>query len=109
MEVTHDYCWTKRRLAEQFAIAARLYAEAVVLLTCPTGGVPRDYGRLLESVEAARKELEDSGAAFQEHVESHRCERGLRGGAGEVEQMALPVRAMKEGGRAGCEGLILRR
>ena len=66
-------CETGRKLGEQFAEAARLYAEAVVVLTSHHANVSCDkYIQLRAAVEEARKRSESLGIAYEEHVESHR-------------------------------------
>jgi hypothetical protein len=54
-------CETGRKLGEQFAEAARLYAEAVVVLTSHHAHVSWDeYIRLREAVEETQNHSEDS-------------------------------------------------
>jgi hypothetical protein len=66
-------CDIARKLAEQFAEAARLYAETVVVLTSHHANVPwNEYIRLHAAVEEAQKRSEALGIAYEEHVESHR-------------------------------------
>jgi hypothetical protein len=62
-------------LAEQFAIAARLYAESVALLATSSAGVmsPEEYGHLRQKAETAQQRAEAAGLAFEEHLDSHRC------------------------------------
>ena len=61
----------KRKLSEQFATAARLYAEAVAVFTGSPLTVSQDeYHRLRKAAEAARGHAEAIGAAFEEHLES---------------------------------------
>jgi hypothetical protein len=70
---TRSCCEIRRHLAEEFAIAARLYAEAVVSLTCESGIMPHeDYSRLREAAEMAQLNVEAACRAFQEHVDLHR-------------------------------------
>jgi hypothetical protein len=74
---------TRRQLAEQFAIAARLYADSVALLTRDNGMMPSDkdngmmpsdkYHRLRKAAEEAQRRAELAGKSFEEHVDSHRC------------------------------------
>jgi len=66
-------CSARKELANQFAIAARLYAEAVVMLTrdSPDG----NYDSLRQTAEEAQRRCEDAQAAFEEHVELHGCSR----------------------------------
>lgn len=63
--------YSKRmQLAAQFATAARLYAEAVALLTADSLKSPHDYNRLLQAVQEAQQGAEFARLTFQEHVES---------------------------------------
>jgi hypothetical protein len=64
-------CELRRQLAEEFAIAARLYAEAVVLLTRHPTKSAQSYNRLLEATEKAHNRSEAAAMAFEEHVASH--------------------------------------
>jgi hypothetical protein len=67
-------CTARQQLAPQFDIAARLYAEAVVLLTRDFPVVsPEKYNQLRNAAETARRDAEAMGIAFEEHVDSHRC------------------------------------
>jgi hypothetical protein len=66
-------CEVRRQLAEQFAIAARLYAETVVDLTTIADIAQADYKRLCEAAEEAQRRSEAACVAFEEHVDSHRC------------------------------------
>ena len=62
-------------MANEFAIAARLYAETVVALA--RSGISRDeYVRLCKITEAAHKRSEAACVAFEEHVDGHRCFEG---------------------------------
>jgi hypothetical protein len=73
-------CPVRRRLGEEFALAARLYAEAVVqLMRDPITMSDRDYQQLHAAVEQARARSEVAGRAFKEHVESHGCGSFTRG------------------------------
>jgi hypothetical protein len=66
-------CETARKLGEQYAEGARLYAESVVVLTSNHATVSQDeYMRLREAAEEARKRSEALGIAYEQHVESHR-------------------------------------
>jgi hypothetical protein len=66
-------CETARKLGEQYAEGARLYAESVVVLTSNHATVSQDeYIRLREAAEKARQRSEALGIAYEEHVESHR-------------------------------------
>jgi hypothetical protein len=67
-------CNIRRKLSEQFATAARLYAEAVVVFSSTSLTVSQDeYNRLRKATEEVRGRAEAIGIAFEEHVESHRC------------------------------------
>jgi hypothetical protein len=63
-----------RELADQFAIYARLYAEAVVAFTRnPATMSPEKYIRLKAAVEDAQRRAEMMGIAYEDHIDSHRC------------------------------------
>jgi hypothetical protein len=67
-------CQLRRELAEKFAIAARLYAEAVVELTRePNTQSRQTYGELRANVEKAHRQSESASRAFGAHVEAHQC------------------------------------
>jgi len=67
-------CQMRRELAEQFAISARLYAEAVVMLTRPSVAPRRGYEDLRAAAVDAQRRAEGAAAAFEEHVETHNCQ-----------------------------------
>lgn len=70
---TPNCCKTGQQLAEQFATAARLYAEVVVLLTSSRKTLSQaEYDRLCRAVEDAQQRSEAMGIAYEEHVASHR-------------------------------------
>ena len=65
-------CSIRQQLAQEFAAAARLYAEAVVLVTS-LGTMPNDkYTRLRDAARAAEARAEIARVRFEEHVDSHR-------------------------------------
>jgi hypothetical protein len=64
----------RRQLSEEFATAARLYAEAVVSLTSDSGASAHDYYRLRDNVQKSKQRAESAGIAFQEYVEPHQRE-----------------------------------
>jgi hypothetical protein len=65
-------CPVRRKLASQFAIAARKYAEnAAGLATLGTSDF--DYIRLRDETTAAQAHSEAAFKAFTEHVDSHQC------------------------------------
>src|SRR6059058_1365435 len=67
-------CPIRRKLAEEFATAVRLYSEAVVALTYNQTLVPGNkFDSLLIATEKARQSSENARVAFSEHVNSHRC------------------------------------
>jgi hypothetical protein len=68
------YCESKRQLAEQFATAARLYAESVALFTRSADMLSLEqYNRLRKGAEEAQRRAEATGVAFEEHVVLHQC------------------------------------
>jgi DNA-binding response OmpR family regulator len=69
-------CEIKRQLAEQFAIAARLYADSVALAPRDGDRITREkYDRLRAAAEEARWRAERVGVLFGKHVASHQCGR----------------------------------
>ena len=66
-------CEVRRRLAEEYATAARVYAEAVVMLTRNQANSHIDYSRLREAAEKARERSEATRVAFEEHIDLHQC------------------------------------
>ena len=64
------YCAKRRDLGEQFALAARLYAEAVVVLTRGVPAMP-DFEESWGAVEQARQQCDEAGAAFRDHITTH--------------------------------------
>jgi hypothetical protein len=67
-----EACHIRRELADQFAIAARLYAEAVAVLTQTTHS-KTDFERLRNGVREAHDLTEAARAAFEKHVLAHSC------------------------------------
>jgi hypothetical protein len=66
-------CSIHHQLAQEFATAARLYAEAVVLVTS-LGAMPNPkYTRLRNDARAAQERAEIARVTFEEHVDSHPC------------------------------------
>jgi hypothetical protein len=65
-------CRLRRELADQFATNARLYAEAVVLLTNSTMPT-RKFEELCLTVRQAQDRAQAAFMAFEEHVKSHGC------------------------------------
>ena len=66
-------CREREELARRFSIAARLYAEAVVMLTRDSPG--HDYRSQSESTARARERCEVARLAFEQHLDSHHCIR----------------------------------
>jgi len=67
-------CKRRQALSDQFATAARLYAESVVFLLSQT--LQDDYDQLWQRVEEAKLRSTESGRAFNEHVAAHHCLEG---------------------------------
>ena len=66
-------CEVRRLLAGQFAIAARVYAEAVVDFAMREEMTELDYDRLRKAAADARLRAYDAGLAFEQHMASHHC------------------------------------
>jgi len=65
-------------LAEQFAVAARLYAESAVrLATSGESGI--DFNRLSDQTIEAQDRSEAAFRAFKGHVAWHECGETLEG------------------------------
>ena len=60
-------------MAEEYAIAARVYAEAVVMLTRKAANSHVDYRQLVEATQKAQQRAEAAGTAFEEHLQLHGC------------------------------------
>lgn len=69
----NGFCEAGRQLAEQFATAARLYAETVVKLTSMREVPENRFRELCEGSDEALERAERAGAAFEKHVVSHHC------------------------------------
>jgi hypothetical protein len=63
----------RQKLAVEFAVHARLYAEAVVNLTQIGSMTHEQYERLCNATEKAQVRAERASVAFEEHVKGHRC------------------------------------
>jgi hypothetical protein len=63
-------CEIRRKLAEEFATAARLYGERVVSLASNIS--KRDYVRLCKMAHEAQDRSEAAFIAFEEHLKLHR-------------------------------------
>ena len=65
-------CAVRRDLANKFAISARVYAEAVVILTSGvTSG--SNYADLRMTARRAQERAEEARVAFEVHVARHGC------------------------------------
>ena len=69
------YCNDRRRLAEQFALAAREYSEAVARLVLHEGP-PTDpeYSTLRSVVIETQDRCVSAGVEFEQHVVTHICD-----------------------------------
>ena len=61
----------RKQLAEQFAIAAREYAEVAVAYV--TLGGSGDYLFMRKKAKEAQRCADAAFMAFEEHIDSHRC------------------------------------
>jgi hypothetical protein len=68
-----NVCEIRRPLAADFAIASRLYAEAVVMLTWKAITDRRQFESLRLAVEEARAKAEQARLQFEQHVDRHGC------------------------------------
>lgn len=67
-------CETRRKLAEQFAIAARLYAETAAFFAQHPGDLSEnDLAKLRIAAREAQQRSEEIHTQFEEHIESHGC------------------------------------
>ena len=64
-------CELRLQLAEAFAITARLYAETAVNFVSDIS--QEDYIRLCRRAEEAQERSEAAYAAYEEHLDLHRC------------------------------------
>jgi hypothetical protein len=68
------YCNDRRRLAQQFAVAAREYSEAVVRLVQHEGPASQaEYSALRSRVIEAQERCVSAGEEFEQHVALHGC------------------------------------
>jgi hypothetical protein len=70
-----SFCNDRRKLAEQFALAAREYSEAVARLVLHEGP-PSDaeYSTLRSVVNETHERCEIAGVEFEQHVVVHDCD-----------------------------------
>jgi|SRR5215831_18110811 len=73
-----SYCAIRRKLAEEFAIAARLYAESAIRLASGKSAV--DYACLRDQTIEAHGRSETAFRGFNEHVASHQCGEAMQNG-----------------------------
>jgi hypothetical protein len=67
-------CKDRRRLGEQYAIAAREYSEAVARLVQHEGSPAQpEYDALRSIVIEAQERCESAGVEFVQHVATHGC------------------------------------
>jgi hypothetical protein len=66
-------CDARRRLGEEYAIATRLYSEAVAHLTGSFGISDADFKKLRQNVSHAHQRAEQAMVAFTTHIETHKC------------------------------------
>jgi hypothetical protein len=97
-------CEIRRKLAEQFATAARLYDEAVAAFSSTPFTVSQgEYNRLRKVAEEAQGRAEAIGGAFEEHVESHRCQGEAFPFTARNDQGARSLRLWRNMARHGTE------
>jgi len=72
LESNHS-CDIRRKLADDFSVHARLYSEAVVVLTTLQSLTPDAYAKLREAAEKAQERAQEASVKFEEHIEKHRC------------------------------------
>jgi hypothetical protein len=65
-------CEIRKRLASSFATNARLYAEAVAIMTSPLIS-PSNLEELYAAARRAQERSENASIAFEEHVRDHGC------------------------------------
>ena len=77
--VHHSLCADRRRLAEQFATAAREYSEAVIraMVLDPAGEQDNDVLHI--AVSEAEERSRKAGLEYEHHVQTHRCAESIEG------------------------------
>jgi hypothetical protein len=83
-------CAVRRKLAEEFATAARLYAESAIRLAC-SGESGVDYAYQRDQTIKAQGQSEVAFRSFNEHVASHRCAEITPNGHGHSVEQELPT------------------
>jgi hypothetical protein len=67
-------CKDRRKLAEQFAVAARQHSEAVARLVLHEGtSSDVEYGSLRKVMIEAQYCCDSAGVEFEQHVAAHGC------------------------------------
>jgi hypothetical protein len=64
-------CSVRQKLASEFAISARQFAEAATLLAQSSSRL--DFERLSGAAQQAQERAERARVAFEEHVREHGC------------------------------------
>ena len=68
-------CNDRRRLAEQFALAAREYSEAVARLVLHEGPpTDAEYSTLRSAVIETQERCVSAGVEYEQHVVTHSCD-----------------------------------
>src|SRR5262249_40957787 len=89
--VTPGCCEIRRQLGEQFAIAARLYAESAAGLVRNERLSDTQYRRLCDITMQAQVRSEIARGAFHEHVDLHGCWYELQRSRSEAESTEMQV------------------
>ena len=76
-------CAARRKLAEELATAARLYAESAIRLACSAKSAV-DYACLRDQTIEAQGRSEVAFKGFNEHVASHQCGEATHNGNGRL-------------------------
>ena len=76
-------CAIRRKLAEEFATATRLYAESAIRLAC-SGKSAVDYACLRDQTIEAQGRSEVAFKGFNEHIASHQCGETMHNGDGRL-------------------------
>ena len=70
-----SFCKDRRRFAEQFALAAREYSEAVARLVLHEGPPSHaEYSTLRSSLIETQERCVTAGVEFEQHLASHDCD-----------------------------------
>jgi len=74
MDALKESCPTKMLLLTSWQSAAEIYSKAVAELSRNVGKLPEDYAPLKRAAEDARRRATEAHAAFERHIQDHRCE-----------------------------------